>query len=141
MNNKARPSNKSNNMYTDRSGNVYQRDQKGNYQNKSNNRQGQQQKQQPSTNQQQRQAHRERHKTGNNLQSANNSRGSRNQVIRKEINKWNDLIKTGVQEHKTITGCNNKEVVAEAITGRAVEADQEGAGDVVVVAKGNFRFK
>jgi hypothetical protein len=40
MNSKARPSNKANNMYTDRSGNVYQRDKKGNFENKST-RQGQ----------------------------------------------------------------------------------------------------
>ena len=36
VNNKSRPSNKSNNMYTDKKGNVYQRDKSGNYQNKSN---------------------------------------------------------------------------------------------------------
>lgn len=47
MNNKARASTKSNNMYAGKNGNVYQRDQKGNYQNKTN-------RQQPSTSQQQR---------------------------------------------------------------------------------------
>ena len=52
MNRKARPSNKSNNMYTDRKGNVYQRDKQGNYQNKSN-RQAQQPGQRPSNNNQQ----------------------------------------------------------------------------------------
>ena len=52
LNTKARASGKSNNMYADKKGNVYQRDQKGNFNNKSN-RQGQQQRQQPSTNQQQ----------------------------------------------------------------------------------------
>jgi len=53
MNSKARASGQANNMYTDRSGNVYQRNQNGNFENKSNNRQGQQPSQQPSTNQQQ----------------------------------------------------------------------------------------
>ena len=43
MNNKARASNKPNNMYSDKGGNVYQRDNKGNYQNKSNNQQRQSQ--------------------------------------------------------------------------------------------------
>lgn len=37
--NRATPSSKPNNMYTDKGGNVYQRDQKGNYQNKSNGQQ------------------------------------------------------------------------------------------------------
>jgi len=58
VNNRARPSNKANNMYTDRSGNVYQRDKKGNFENKSN-RKAQQptnNRQQPSTNQQNRKA-------------------------------------------------------------------------------------
>ncbi len=36
VNNRARPSTKPNNMYSDKKGNVYQRDNKGNYQNKSN---------------------------------------------------------------------------------------------------------
>lgn len=36
VNNKSRPSSKPNNMYSDKKGNVYQRDNKGNYQNKSN---------------------------------------------------------------------------------------------------------
>jgi len=55
INNRARPSNQPNNMYTDKSGNVYQRNQNGNYENRSN-RQGQQgqpqTRQQPSTSQQ-----------------------------------------------------------------------------------------
>jgi hypothetical protein len=41
INNRARPSNQPNNMYTDKSGNVYQRNQNGNYENRSN-KQGQQ---------------------------------------------------------------------------------------------------
>ena len=44
INNRARPSNQPNNMYTDKSGNVYQRNQNGNYENRSN-------RQQPSTSQ------------------------------------------------------------------------------------------
>jgi hypothetical protein len=57
INNRARPSNQPNNMYTDRSGNVYQRNQNGNYENRSNRQspQGQTQNmQRPSTNQQER---------------------------------------------------------------------------------------
>lgn len=51
VNNKARTTGKSNNMYTDKGGNVYQRDKKsGNYQNKSNN---QTRQSQPSTSQKQ----------------------------------------------------------------------------------------
>ncbi len=49
-NNRTRPTGKSNNMYTDRSGNVYQRDKNGNYNNKSN-RQNQQSKQKPAVSQ------------------------------------------------------------------------------------------
>jgi hypothetical protein len=41
INNRSRPSNQPNNMYTDKSGNVYQRNQNGNYENRSN-RQAQQ---------------------------------------------------------------------------------------------------
>ncbi|UTW67821.1 hypothetical protein KFE94_06830 [bacterium SCSIO 12643] len=40
INNRARPSGKPNNMYTDKKGNVYQRDQKGNFQNRTNNAAG-----------------------------------------------------------------------------------------------------
>jgi len=36
INNKARPTNKTNNMYSDRSGNVYQRNQSGGFDNKTN---------------------------------------------------------------------------------------------------------
>jgi len=46
VNNKTRPTNKANNMYSDRSGNVYQRNQNGGFDNRSN-------KRQPSTNQRQ----------------------------------------------------------------------------------------
>ena len=46
MNNKARPSNKPNNMYSDKKGNIYQRDKSGNYQNRTN-------KQKPSSTQRQ----------------------------------------------------------------------------------------
>ena len=57
INNRARPSSQPNNMYTDRRGNVYQRNQSGNYENRSN-RQGPPERpqpgQQPSTRQQQR---------------------------------------------------------------------------------------
>ncbi len=42
LNNKARPSAKPNNVYSDRSGNVYQRDKSGNWENKNNNRPSQQ---------------------------------------------------------------------------------------------------
>jgi hypothetical protein len=51
MNNKVRPSTKQNNMYTDRRGNVYQRNSNGSYDNKSN-RTRQQIKQTPATRQQ-----------------------------------------------------------------------------------------
>ena len=52
LNNKTRPSTKPNNMYSDKKGNVYQRDNKGNYQNKSNRPStGQQPAKKPSTGQ------------------------------------------------------------------------------------------
>lgn len=51
MNNKARPSNKTNNMYTDKKGNVYQRNKSGGYDNKLNTRP---KSQQPSAKPQQR---------------------------------------------------------------------------------------
>jgi hypothetical protein len=65
INNRARPSNQPNNMYTDRSGNVYQRNQNGNYENRSN-RQAQQGQVQNNQRQQLDQSHQ------------NRSRGSQN---------------------------------------------------------------
>lgn len=52
INNKTRPSTKQNNMYTDKKGNVYQRNQNGTYENRSNRPSTQQGSQRPSTGQQ-----------------------------------------------------------------------------------------
>lgn len=78
----------------------------------------------------------DKHKTSNSLRPANNSRGSRNPVIRKADNKWIGQLKTVAREHKIIIDRNNNEVVVVAITGRAVEADQAEAGEVVVAGEG-----
>jgi hypothetical protein len=53
LNNRSRPSGKANNMYTDKRGNVYQRNNKGNFDNKTN-RSGQQTRQKPTVSQEQR---------------------------------------------------------------------------------------
>ena len=78
----------------------------------------------------------DKHKTSNSLRPANNSRGSRNPVIRKADNKWIGQLKTVAREHKIIIDRNNNEVVVVAITGRAVEADQAEAEEVVVAGEG-----
>lgn len=84
VNNKARPSTKPNNMYTDRSGNVYQRNQNGTYENRSNRPSTSQQRSQPpsqpSTSPQQRPAQSSQPQNKQNLDRSHQSRqqGSQN---------------------------------------------------------------
>ncbi len=90
VNNKARPSGKANNMYTDKKGNVYQRDQKGNYQNKSN-------RQQASGTQQQRQSQ-NRPTTGQAKQNRQGSSGMSSQQ-KQNLNKSYQSRSTGTQNY------------------------------------------
>ncbi|MCK4679475.1 MAG: sulfur globule family protein [Bacteroidales bacterium] len=90
MNIKARASGKSNNMYTDKKGNVYQRDQKGNFQNRSN-------RQQPSSTQQLKQSQ-NRSTTGTTQQRSRGSSGMSSQQ-KQNLNRSYQNRSTGTQNY------------------------------------------
>jgi hypothetical protein len=75
INKKARPSTRPNNMYTDKKGNVYQRNKSGNYQNKSNRPKTQQK---PSTQQQQKKQPQYNQKQQLDRSAQNRNRGTQN---------------------------------------------------------------
>lgn len=96
LNKKTRPSTQPNNMYSDKKGNVYQRDNKGNYQNKSNRPStGQQPSKKPSTGQQPAQkpaqkpstGQKTKPSTGNTQQQPKQSQQSKQQLDRSAQNR------------------------------------------------------